>query len=786
MADTVIAGRMTDDAESDVVESLLAAGRLEEAEWYCRNELRHHPEGQLKHAKWTARLAMVLAENNATAIFNGKPSDLIARLEPLIASACQPIERLRPSYPDSPWDVFLEATQLAVQQRVLRAAIIVASVSPPNPDTTTALLSKLSRLQFEASELHEAASRHWSSSSSEFNRGGTKSDGLAADQYLRLMQELLLQRVSVALMQCELFPKDSTDYRAAGADAALVAEEAILALADGSDAKRVARGLRAEALLRSGEIATARDIIDDVQDRPGYQTSPRWTALRVRLQLAQGDMASARATCDAFYRSTDSELPAAERLEMDFAKLDVLLADAKDDGTVANWIDWIEQSGGAFARRRAESIAIALLRSDKSPSDTAAPRRMSPSLIAAQGEDWLRRGDARQATVLLREAALAEPRPEAALQYAAKSAAASIAAKDSREAIEVLRRVAQKHAAHEIAHTLTMQAALLASKPFAGVDQPKVRLALLEDVLKEVSQTWPTRDAAVKANAWLCRILVQSGRLEQAARDALELLTLGKRVDQVGPTMALWFDYLSDLELDQATDEIRSLAATLGELADEDDALAEPIHRVAILLFDRPQMAFDSSALAGSDRSTEFLTHLQRFRGSGGAGGGAIPTDGVDDTLLSRARWRLERDAMLDTTAQRAIGAELLTWPNANEWQSAAAQLWSVQDEASVEAIKRLALSGNPKPPSLRRGMQLLAGSDSEAARWSAIELADRLAATMKLGSEDWYGAKLQAIQWLVEIGEQEQATKRARYVLLLHGPDDGELRRRFEAFAGD
>ncbi|WP_182870061.1 hypothetical protein [Stieleria mannarensis] len=784
VAGTVIGGRMTDDAASDVVESLLAAGRLEEAEWSCRHELRHHPEGQLPHARWSARLAMVLAEKNATAIFNGKPSDLIERLDPAIASAGQPVEQLRSRYPEALWDVFLQSAQLAVRQRVLRAAIIVTSVSPPDPETTNALLSKLSRLQLQTGELHQAASRQWSASASDFSGAANESDGLSADQYLRLMQELSLQRVSVALMQCELFPKDSTDYRAAGADAALVAEEAILALADGSDAKRIARGLRAEALLRSGAIAAAGEIIDDVQDQPGAPLSPRWIALRVRLQLAQRNVSAARAICDAFYRSTDPAASAAEGLEMDFAKLELLLADSKNDGAIADWIDQIERRGGAFARRRAESIAIERLRNDTSPSGTDAPRRMSPALIAAQGEDWLRRGDPRQATVLLRAAALAEPSPDDAFEYAAKSAAASIAAKDSPEAIEVLRRVAQKHAAHENAHTLMMQAALLASKPFAGIDDPKVRLALLEDLLKDVSQTWPTRDAAVKANAWLCRILVQSGRQEQAARDALELLTLGKQVDQVEPTMSLWFDYLSSLEPDRATDEIRSLAATLGELAAENDTLAEPIHRVAILLFDRPQMAFDSSALVGADPSTEFLRQLKRFRASGGGGGAAIATKGVENTLLTRARWRLERDAMLDATTQRAIGTELLSWPDANEWQSATAQFWSDRDEASIEAIKRLAFAADPKPPALRRAMQLLAASDSEAAKRSAIELADRLAATMKIGSRDWYGAKSQAIQWLVEIGDQEQATKRARYVLLMHRPGDDELRQRFESLA--
>ncbi|WP_145389324.1 hypothetical protein [Stieleria neptunia] len=776
--------RTTDDTANDLVQSLTASGRLDDAEWVCRNQLRRHPEGLLPHAKWSARLAQVLAERNTTTIFDGKVSDLSQRIDPAIDSACQPLVLLLSSYPESPSVVFLHATRLAIRQRILRAAIVAASVSPPDPSLTDELLSKFSRLQYDVNELQETARREWSARTAETTRGAKSPGRIAADQYQRLLQELSLQRVSIALLQSELFPRGSDDYRAAAADAAVVAEEAILTLPDGSEAKRVARALRAESLLRSGDVAAAGEIIAAAGGPSAANDSPRWTALRIRLALAKGDSASARAICDAYYRSSGSADAQPQNLEVDFAKLDVLLADAKDDGQVARWIDRIERRGGAFARRRAESIAIALLRSTASPDGMADRRRLSPALIAAQGEDWLRRKDPRQAAGLLREAALAEPVPEAAFQYAAKSAAAAIAAKDSQQAIEVLRQTARKHAIDDNATQLTMQAALLASKPFAGADDPKRRLTLLEDLLKEVSQTWPSSEAALKANEWLCRILVQSGRREQAARDALELLTLGQRVDQFEPTLTLWFDYLSKLELDQVTNELNSLAATLGELAAENDAFAAPVHRAAILFFDRPQMAFDATTLTGADPSTEFLRRLERFRASGGGGGEAIATDAVDDTILLRARWRLQRDAMLDAATQPAIGSVLLGWPDASEWQTATAQFWSAPDDTSVKGIVRLALSGDAKPQSLRRGMRLLAGSDSKAAKRSAIELADRLAATMKIGNEDWYQAKLQAIEWLAEIGDQEQSRKRAQYVLLLHRPVDGATRKRFEAFA--
>ncbi|PAY15278.1 hypothetical protein CKO51_32690 [Rhodopirellula sp. SM50] len=778
--------RTTDDTANDLVQALTASGRLDDAEWVCRNQLGRHPDGLLLHAKWSARLAHVLAERNAASIFDGKIADLSQRIDPAIDAACQPIAVLLSSYPESPSAVFLHATQLAIRQRILGAAIVAASVSPPDPTLTNELLSKFSRLQYDVNELQETARQEWSKRTAESPRETQSPVRIAADQYQRLLQELSLQRVSIALLQSELFPKDSDDYRTAAADAAVVAEDAMLALPDGSQAKRVARALRAESLLRSGDVATAGEIITAAGAASPADGSARWIALRVRLELARGDTSSARAICDAYYQSSGSEDAEPESLEVDFAKLDLLLADAKDDGQVARWIDRIERRGGAFARRRAESIAIAMLRSTASPTEMADRRRLSPALIAAQGEDWLRRNDPQQAAGLLREAALAERAPEAAFQYAAKSAAAAVAANDSQQAIEVLRQTARKHAVHEQANQLTMQAALLASKPFAGADDPKRRLTLLEDLLKEVSQTWPSSEAAIKANEWLCRILVQSGRQEQAARDALELLTLGQRVDHFEPTLALWFDYLTELEPDQATNELNSLAATLGELAAENDAFADPVHRAAILFFDRSQMAFDTTTLTGADPSTEFLRRLERFRASGGGSRGTIATDGVHETILLRARWRLQRDAMLDAATQHAIGSVLLGWPDSSEWQTATARFWNTRDESSITAIVRLALSGDPKPQSLRRGMRLLAGSDSQAAKHAAIELADRLAATMKIGDDDWYEAKLQAIEWLDQVGDQQQARKRAQYVLLLHRPDEEATRKRFEAFATD
>ena len=63
-----------------------------------------------------------------------------------------------------------------------------------------------------------------------------------------------------------------------------------------------------------------------------------------------------------------------------------------DQGSeIGKWLDVIEQRGGAYARRRAEAVSLAILRA--SGNSPARPQMVDPSLIAAQGQDWLRRGN---------------------------------------------------------------------------------------------------------------------------------------------------------------------------------------------------------------------------------------------------------------------------------------------------------------------------------------------------------------------------------------------------------
>lgn len=775
--------RSTDDIGHDLTELLVAKGRLDDAQWVCRNQIENLAEGQLPHAKWTARLAHVLAERAAGELFASRPAELNERIDPAVSASVGEIDLLLDSYPESAAADFLSATKLMIRQRIVTAAIIAASVSPPDQQRLDGLLARISRLQLDTSELHERARKTWSARSvmsSPSRTGDADPAVIAADQYNRLIQELAVQRISLSVLQTELFPKASSDFRGAAADAVVIAQQGILALPDGTIAKRSARALLVEALLRSGDTNAAGEVLRTVRAAPESHSSPKWLALQVEYELAKGRIAAAKLICDSFYGNTSEPDAAPQSIEMDFAMLDVLLASSGVENEAAAWLDFIQRRGGAFARRRAESIAIGVLRKGSGSGEMQAGGRVNPSLIAAQGEDWLRRDDPRRAAVLLREAALAESNATVAFQYAAKAAAA-IVATDTTAAIRVLRETAQKNATESGASDLMLQAALLASKPLAPKDDPKSRMLLLEELLNEISQTWPTNDAAFQSNAWLCRIYQQTDRSEDAARASLELLTLRRQPDQIGPTAQHWFEYLSQLEFSRATQELSSLAATLRELGNEEPSLTQAIDRVAIGLLDREVLVQRKPTLIGADTSTVFLNQIANFRINQR---GPISTDGVDPPMLAQSRWRLERDAMLDDSMQHVVGVALGQWPSATSWQKATADLWRDPNDTSISMVRKLAVSDNDVATSLRRGMDLLATVPSENAKRAAIELSNRLAATMQLASAPWYAVKLQSLLWLKQIGDADQASKRAKYILLLHPPKDPAVRQQFERFA--
>ncbi|EMI18637.1 hypothetical protein RMSM_04443 [Rhodopirellula maiorica SM1] len=75
----------------------------------------------------------------------------------------------------------------------------------------------------------------------------------------------------------------------------------------------------------------------------------------------------------------------------------------------------------------------------------------------------------------------------------------------------------------------------------------------------------------------------------------------------------------------------------------------------------------------------------------------------------------------------------------------------------------------------------MFGSSDNADARRQSIQWWDRLSAGLPVGSEAWHEAKIESIRAIKQIGDDDEAQQRARYILLTRPPDAPDLRRQYE-----
>ena len=752
----------------DAVDTLVQRRRFEDALWLCEHTLSRMNPGEIDHARWRSKHALVVAEQTATELFSYQVAEMIQRLDADSDRVCEPIETLRRSYPNSDAAPFLSATQLRIRQRLLRAVIIAASVSPVEDADRDDLLRRITRLQGDADRLLQEVRGQRDRLS------GLEESGIRAE-YQRLSFELTLQRISLAAMQTELFPEGSDDFVTASADAANLTRDAMVAFPDGTAAKRTANYWMAVCLLGSGDYRGADELILAARKMSVVDGADRWLALDIRHALATGNPAHARRLSESFYGSRPlADVPRSN--EMDFARLRILLEETDAGDAVADWLDVIEQRGDAFARRRAEAIAISAL----GPADVPkSPRATNPAIVAARGEALTRRGDWAGGGALLRAAALAEPNAARAFEYATKSAAATLG-KDPVSTIDVLHSVAMSHFEDSSAAGVSYSAAVYAAKQVDPETLQSLRDRSLDvrSLLQEIYSTWPNSTTyARRANEWLCEIHYKSGDMKSAAYAASEFLLLETQQSAYERTMTAWFRWLSSLDADAATQELVVVEESLRELFVERPPLQGKIRETAVWLFDQPDAVGGLATSADKIQDT-FLRRVAELRRSQPL---MLTFDGVDDAVLDRVRWRLIRDGILDPKKQPRLGRVLRDWPEADPWLKARGTLWM---EVNAKSIGELTLLGLSKVPgATQRAIEILLETKSDEATRSAVTLADRLASRLPIGSEAWHEWKLKAITWLKQVGQTDEAVKRAKYILLTRPPQDATLKEAYRAF---
>ncbi len=747
--------RKTNDRDQDLIDALVDRQRFDEAIDICRNDLKRFglesDEGAKAAVRWSRILTRVAESKNDFG------ADAIAK-------AMEPVEVLLDAYADHRRAVFLEAQQARVQYAASRQAVVMAAVAISDESQVDAASTTLARVKRRFDELVkkvEAARIEL-----EPLAASPKRRSLSADLD-RLRNELRIDIVSMALLQTDLFPPESLDQLGAANKAIQVADDALKQLPVGSPARWEIQRLRVEAILHSGDYPMAEQGLTELASQLPQPIPPRVLALRVDLDLAQGKLAQAGKRLQRYFG--DHPEQAERSVDMDLSRLAYLIA-VKDD-SVGRWLEAIEQRGGAYARRRAEAITLGNLQAAKKVD------AIDPAIVAAQGSDWLRRGDPLRAASLLAAAATAERDGDLAIKRAANAAAAFLKAKQPSQAAEILASVSLAHATANKAADAHLQAAVVISQsrlPDAATQT--------EAVLLQVQQSWPQSQSAAKARRWLMTLLQRQHRHQKAAKWATSLLNETSAVDEVDAALAAWIDWVVQADSTQADST---------QVISEFKLAMEPLRAIpvvqqryplaAVFVLDRADLTgLTPTALPGKPTDAYAIELLKFRRSETGSDSLSQPPDDSIDAV----RWRLMRDGHQDPSLRGAIAKRLNQW--AGDWSSKIPLLvWADKNDEAIALAKQSAASSN-QPAAVWRSLAQSLAQSTDPNDWSqAIEVWDQLASGQPKSSDDWHESKLAAIDLLIKTGDREQAVRRAKYILLTDTPADATVRKRYESIAG-
>ena len=771
--------RSTVDPRADLLVALVRHQRFDEATDWCDAALQEVTDGSEEAAWWMIQRCRAETAREMTA----EEFD-----DGAIGRAQRGLAGLLESYPDHPRRLFLLAEQRNVEFQAARHDVIAAAVIPelgslshddrPARQGVSILdrgATRIARLSVELDRLIEEVRA---------NRVGIDAlrsgvaDGDLRGDLVQLEQRLLVQRVELALLGSELFPEGSQDHVATSTLAETAATDAIGRLPPDSTGRLELQRLRALAALRSGDAARAAEVLATIPESSTQLPDPGLLAVTLLVDLASGRIEEAHHRVRDFYGPAPIDAPLS--LEMDLATLRLRMASTDESlSTIGGWIDLIEQRHGGYARRRAEAMALAGLRGISDPEGL--PAVADVSLVAAQGREWLRRGNPSRAGNLLASAALGETDPDQAIRWASESAAAFLSAGEPTSAAQTLAQAARRYPTAGKAAAAALQAAVIAARV-----QP-VDVDELETHLRATIGSWPDTGAAESARQWLLRVLLSQTRLLEAA----ELLTArpAERVDetQLQEAADRWRDAFRASEPGaEATISGRFLEATRSLLNLE--PFGSQWRAVAVVLVDRDSLqTLPPLAEGTASEVAPFIRSLDTFRRDG------IFTEPLSEPptpWVADGRWRLMRDARGDPSLRDPVARLLEDWPPPLDSVTDRGErlVWLGRIDEAV-ALYRAAANDSPSPGViLGNAAQVLgdrAGGDRRevAARAAAIGLWDQLAAGLPKGSEQWHQAKLAACDLLQQAGEIQDANRRAKYVLLTNPPESQELRQRYEKF---
>ena len=764
-----IVGRMTHDRDEDLIQALLELRRFDDALNLCRlRSVNLELQGDAA-AKWRVRESKIL-----TARQMGR--DTFGNDE--LAEVQRPISDLIRSYPDHPRTLFLKSQLLDSEKSFAMHCVLRAAVSPRNDQIQELATRQLLTAMAHVASLADEVQQKRSALESDRTAGSL---GMIAD-LRRLGQQLQMDAVSLALVQTALFPRGSADCIAAATKAEQMANDAITRLPMGTDARNEVERLRVEAVFQAAQYDRCDTLLTALLPQFAGSLPPKLQALRVRLCIVQGRMAKVGQLLTDFFGEVPEAAPNA--LSMDLARLEFLLV-TNAGRRVGDWLDVIQQRGGAYARRRADAISLSHLNLTGQSKVT-----VDPSVVAAQGQDWLRRGDPSRAGDLLAAAAAAELNPDRAMSRVAEAAAAFLAAERMNDAIDLMRDVPLAKPAAEKASATHLQAAILLAR-LDPSDPATVRS--LETMLRVNLQKWSDSPNSGSIRNWLKQILHSQQRyleaaeivsdiepatidteLSQSITDAW-LLVLQENASDTGATKVANKKVPTQTSWRQATNHFQAAMKKLVS----NEAMLSRYRFVSALHLDRLDLG-DLKPL-GADAFSEdaFIDSVITFRRSG-----IIPTETPPPDLLPQVEQRLMADARLDPSLRPRTLALLAKWIGSESvsMESAERSLWNGDIEKAIEQLKEVRKTSADPRRSIQHAATMLGSTGNPKAQQAGVALWDELASGLPQGQRAWHGAKLAAIRLLQKKGDQQEAYRRAKFILLTQGMLDDALRGQYKS----
>lgn len=750
--------RTTNDRDADLVAAMVREEMLDIASDLCDTKLRNSDPRSDQFARWTIHQSTILVERRLSA------DDFT---DASIKDASRPITDLLGKYPDHPRALFLKGAIFDVEAAAARHDVVVAAVQPsggPREQRALRRITSLTQNALEFSELVDANRR---------SRESSRAHPSEIADLIRLEQEIRVMLVSMQLLQTELFPAGSRDHIATATSAASAAEQAIASLPPNCPARNEIERLRVQAILRSGDHRRARIEIDALANLD--RSSPIIMALETQIDLANGKEEVVRDRLHQFYGTSPSQAP--KTVDLDLARLNYLVATGSTE--VGSWLDSIGQRNGAYARRRAESISLQGLRSDTSR------KSVDPSLVAAQGRDWLRRGEPQRAAELLSAAAFAEIDHEEALGYAREAAAAFVIIKRSNKAADFLAKISIAKREGTSAAELQLQAAFLFATGESPVESLDRVSTLVAQSLRDTIEYWPNSEATAKAKTWLIKILESQDRLVEAAEIAMphEILPDNRTTDQRRERYRLWASAIHASPTESRSEVVDRMIKSYEPLLNDPHA-AHEFSKTAVLLVDREQLAVLTDLQTDvADPHHEFTEALRQFRQNRSIASTLQPPPEI---LAKDTTWRLMQDAREDSSRRKATAQLLNSWnvASADSLDHVLRMIWLNDMPAAMAMLRQIINQSETSSANMRLAIELLADTDGAEPKSEAVKLCDELASGSTKGSDQWHFAKLKAIELLTDLNQKEEAVRRAKYILLTSPPGTDAISQRYEQLA--